>query len=316
MKSIEDSLKKERDSRVERTIENVGTVPDELFMKNHLDGLNDIGKGRFSCRKNRKNVVQWRCERSSCPKGSSTGDPKMTRANSCPAYVSFCFVTSANVRGCVVRQMCEHSGHDISSTKENKVNRINEDLVEFIHRGISQGLSNSAILLKAIDWSQSQGKNDFSDRTFFVSPDDITQIRASFNRSIRLDGNDSVSVEKLVQSELKDSILLFQPLSHIEDQPLMIVYSSPWQLEQLKKFGGQMLFLDATYKGITQYGFAFYAVMVKNEEGKGVPVAFFILSEETTATLQTCLLNLKEAAGDLTPRYLRGSSWLGSLLVV
>lgn len=128
-----------------------------------------------------------------------------------------------------------------------------------------------------------------------------------------MDGNDSVSVEKLIQSELKDSILLFQPLSHSEDQPLMIVYSSTWQLEQLKKFEGQMLFLDANYKSITQYGFAFYAVMVKNEEGKGEPVSFFILSEETTSTLEACLKTLKEAADDVTPRYLmvNGSSWLG-----
>ena len=55
-----------------------------------------------------------------------------------------------------------------------------------------------------------------------------------------MDGNDIVSFEKRIQSELKDSILLFQPLSHSEDQPLMIVYSSTWQLEQLKKIGGKM----------------------------------------------------------------------------
>ena len=48
MRAIEDGLKKERDLRIERTIENVGTIPDELFMRNHLDGLNANGKGRFS----------------------------------------------------------------------------------------------------------------------------------------------------------------------------------------------------------------------------------------------------------------------------
>ena len=63
--------------------------------------------------------------------------------------------------------------------------------------------------------------------------------------------------------------------------------------------------MGATYKNITQYGFAFYAVMVKNEAGKGVPVSFFILSEGITSILEACLKTLKEAADDLTPRYLR-----------
>ena len=62
-----------------------------------------------------------------------------------------------------------------------------------------------------------------------------------------------------------------------------------------------MIFLDATYKSVTHYGFAFYAVMVKNDEGKGIPVSFFILSQETSSTLEICLTKLKEAA-DLTPR--------------
>ena len=45
-KSIEDGLKKERDIRIQRTIANVCTIPDELFMRNHLDRLYENGKGR------------------------------------------------------------------------------------------------------------------------------------------------------------------------------------------------------------------------------------------------------------------------------
>ncbi|KAG9283804.1 hypothetical protein AMEX_G2612 [Astyanax mexicanus] len=63
-----------------------------------------------------------------------------------------------------------------------------------------------------------------------------------------------------------------------------------------------MIFLDATYKGVTQYGFAFYAVLVKNSEGQGIPVSFFILSEESSDILKVCLQKLHEAADCLTPR--------------
>ena len=45
--------------------------------------------------------------------------------------------------------------------------------------------------------------------------------------------------------------------------------------------------------------------MVKNEAGKGIPVSFYILSEETASILEACNKTLKEAADDLTPRYLR-----------
>lgn len=302
LKSVEDGLKKERDPRIKRSVENLeDSIPEDVFMMNHLDMLNKEGKGRFLYKKKRPNVTQWRCERSHKATGSSTGDPVKTRANSCPAYVSFQFISSVNFRGCIVREMCEHSGHDLNIMKENGINRINEDLIEFIHECISKGLSNSAILLKATDWSQRLGKTNLVDRTYFVTPEDIVGIRRSFNKYIHVDGSDCISVEKLIKSDLKDSVLLYQPLSHSENQPLMIVYSSAWQLEQLKKFGEKMMFLDATYKSVTQYGFAFYAVMIKNDEGKGIPVSFFILSEETSSTLEVCLMKLKEAA-DLTPR--------------
>lgn len=87
-KSIENGLRKERDPRIQRTVENVGTIPDYLFMKNHLDGLHENGKVRFCYMKTRKTLIQWRCEQSNHQTGSSAGDPETTRANPCSAYVS------------------------------------------------------------------------------------------------------------------------------------------------------------------------------------------------------------------------------------
>lgn len=92
-------------------------------------------------------------------------------------------------------------------------------------------------------------------------------------------------------------------LSHNEKQPLIIIFSSQWQIEQLKKYGPTMIFLDATYKGITQYGFAFYAVLVKSNQGRGIPVAFFIVSEESSDILSLCLKKVQEAVGEFQPRY-------------
>ncbi|XP_017538769.1 uncharacterized protein LOC108411626 [Pygocentrus nattereri] len=112
-----------------------------------------------------------------------------------------------------------------------------------------------------------------------------------------MDSNDCVSVDRLIKSKLKDDVIHYQPLSHSEKQALIIVFSTPWQGDQLKKYRSDMIYLDATYKGITQYGFAFYAVIIKSPQGRGVPVAFFILSEESTER------ELQECASPFQPRF-------------
>ncbi|KAG9262254.1 hypothetical protein AMEX_G24009 [Astyanax mexicanus] len=304
VKSIEQSLRKERDGRVERQIHVLKGETHEDFMRTYVDVLHLQGRGYFISRKSRSpNLIQWKCERGNKASGASSGNPEKTRANSCPAYVSFQFVTDNNISGCIVRVLAEHSGHDISNSQENGVNRVDEDLLNYIHECLSQGLSNSEILNSStVRWSRTYGKNDLRDRRYFLTQKDITGIRAGFNASQRFDRNDSISVDRLIKADLQDSILYYQPLSHKEHQPLIIVFSSQWQQEQCKQFGSSMIFVDATYKGVTQYGFTFYAVLVKTSEGKGVPVAFFVMSEESTSNIEICLRKLQEAANLFTPR--------------
>ncbi|XP_049329726.1 uncharacterized protein LOC111196604 isoform X2 [Astyanax mexicanus] len=303
VKSIEQSLRKERDGRVERQIHVLKGETHEDFMRTYVDVLHLQGRGYFISRKSRSpNLIQWKCERGNKASGASSGNPEKTRANSCPAYVSFQFVTDNNISGCIVRVLAEHSGHDISNSQEDGVNRVDEDLLNYIHECLSQGLSNSEILLRTVRWFRTYGKNDLRDRRYFLTQKDITGIRAGFNARQRFDRNDSISVDRLIKADLQDSILYYQPLSHKEHQPLIIVFSSQWQQEQCKQFGSSMIFVDATYKGVTQYGFAFYAVLVKTSEGKGVPVAFFVMSEESTSNIEICLRKLQEAANLFTPR--------------
>ena len=94
-------------------------------------------------------------------------------------------------------------------------------------------------------------------------------------------------VNHLVKSDLRENVIFYQPLSHSEQQPLIIVFSSPWQIDQLKKYGPEMIYLDATYKGITQYGFAFYAVVVKSNHGRGGPCCFLPIERGNFRTVFT-----------------------------
>ena len=48
LKSIEDGLKKERDPRIKRSFDILEeNIPEDVFMRNRLDRMNEMGKGRF-----------------------------------------------------------------------------------------------------------------------------------------------------------------------------------------------------------------------------------------------------------------------------
>ncbi|XP_022537513.1 uncharacterized protein LOC111195203 isoform X1 [Astyanax mexicanus] len=301
--AIESSLRKEADPKVKRSIQVLSGQSQDAFMSSHLHYLEECGLGNFVAMKKRHaNHFQWRCERASHCKGKSTGDPQKTRANSCGAYVSFTFVNKNCYDGCIIRLMSDHSGHDPNSPLESTVNRIHPGLTDYIYTLIQQGHTNAEILLCCKDWSDTQSQSYLKDRRYHVAPDDINFIRKSYNAHTHMDLNDCVSVDRLIKSKFKDDIIYYQPLSHSEKQALIIVFSTPWQRDQLKNYGSDMIYLDATYKGITQYGFAFYAVIIKSSQGRGVPVAFFILSEESTENLSICLQKLQECVNPFQPR--------------
>lgn len=128
-------------------------------------------------------------------------------------------------------------------------------------------------------------------------------IQRSLASTTRLDENDSISVDRLVKSELQQVFVFYQPLFHSNKQPLVIVLQSVWQREQLAKYGNGMVFLEATYKGVTAYGYAFYAsLIIQHENGRGISVAYFIVSEETTDVLKVCLQKIQQPTPGFSPR--------------
>lgn len=137
---------------------------------------------------------------------NSSANPEVTRANSCPAYVSFQFVTENNVRECIVRLMPEHCGHSLLNHKENAINRVDDELVQCINECLLQGLSNSEILLRSVEWAQNCEEMDLRNRRYNVTLEDIKSIGIGFNARQIMDGNVSIAVDKLIKSDLRDSI--------------------------------------------------------------------------------------------------------------
>ncbi|XP_067276281.1 uncharacterized protein [Pseudorasbora parva] len=161
-------------------------------------------------------------------------------------------------------------------------------------------MSNSETLLKCVDWAERHGHKDKYNRRYYVTPEDIRLIKKTNNALSLPDAKDCISVDKLITSELQENICYYQPLS--ENQPLVIVVQTPWQKDLLSEHPHTMVFMDATYKAITSYGYAFYALLLTNSIGRAVPFAYFIISEESGDILALCLEKLAKHNPGFLPR--------------
>lgn len=272
-------LKKPHDSRIHQDVVVIrGDVKE--FMNDYINDVEEREHCYFHppvCP--RENYYHYGCDRGNQSTGKSNGEATKTRANSCKAYISFRFIMDAGVSGAIIQKMLQHTGHDEDTCKEKK--RIHPELHSLVKIWLEQGCSISKILIKSHDWAQQNGHMDKKDRRFYLTPYDIRLVK----KNLRGVGNsDSVNVDHLVSTELKENICFYQPLQN--DQPFILVVQTSFQKKILDDNPHPMIFMDASYKGITAYGYAFYALLLINKAGRGVPFAYFILSKETTATVR------------------------------
>lgn len=101
-------------------------------------------------------------------------------------------------------------------------------------------------------WSSCHGHNDPKDRQFYPTPSDIKYIISRFRAQGRADENNATSVDRLLKTELCDSVVFYQPLSKESKQPLLIILQSPYQRQKAEDHGKNLVFIDATYSSIFQ----------------------------------------------------------------
>lgn len=67
-----------------------------------------------------------------------------------------------------------------------------------------------------------------------------------------------------------------------------------FQMDMCHKFSSKVICVDATH-GTTQYkNFLLVTVLVVGDQGKGLPVAWFVINKETTEVLTLCFTALRE----------------------
>ncbi|XP_065144594.1 uncharacterized protein [Paramisgurnus dabryanus] len=217
--------------------------------------------------------------------------PRSYRAKGCKAYVSFKRRTDwVNKLVIVERIYSIHSGHDPTSSSEVHSEKICEELVKHIQDLLSLGVKPDTILLKSHEWSKEQGHTDLNNRAYFVTPKDIDNIRTCMMRKNQQHKDDANSTTQLLEGPFRECVVFYQPYSPQTD--LVIVLQTPSMRDNLREYGKDIVFMDATHC-VNQYGFPLFTLIVRDSHGHGIPVAYMILGNEKQATIQLALEKLK-----------------------
>ena len=88
----------------------------------------------------------------------------------------------------------------------------------------------------------------------------------------------------------------------LEKEDFLLCIQTEFQLEMIQAFGSKVICIDATHS-TNMYDFLLITVLVVDEFGEGVPVAWAISNREDTNTLSLFLEQLRLRSGDLKPEY-------------
>jgi hypothetical protein len=132
-----------------------------------------------------------------------------------------------------------------------------------------------------------------------VTPQQITAVIKKWRREQKLDVDDAGAVDTLVgQYTDQGCVLHYQPYrpstATTPGQPFVIILSTPFQQRMLDQFGRRLVFMDAT-GGTNKYGYPFFTLLVQDDAGRGVPVAFMVSSSEAMEEVQLFLKRAAEA---------------------
>ena len=151
-------------------------------------------------------------------------------------------------------------------------------------------------------------------REHLINRQDIRNIRYQYNiEGIQKHSNDLFSVAAWVE-EIKScddtTILVFkaqgveQPSdsNNFAVSDFILCIQTPFQCDMLKMFADNIICIDSTH-GTNMYDFCLITVIVIDEYGEGVPVAWVISNPEDAMALHAFFEALKDACGILKPKW-------------
>ena len=82
---------------------------------------------------------------------------------------------------------------------------------------------------------------------------------------------------------------------------LMFVYQSKWQMDLIKRYGNELILLDATYK-TTRYALPLFFMVVKTNVDYQI-VASFVIENETYEAISEAVAVIKSWNPEFDPKY-------------
>ncbi len=295
------SLKKDKNINPEVTVIRNGKRADlTAHIQGRLAELRDSNVGEFSRLPkgftHNDTYFIHTCVRSGKP------TDKSWKSTGCASYVSF-QVDRTKYPGYLIiveRLKSHHIGHDPSDLSDKHHSPIDPELRGLIRKWLKIGIRPENVWMSAVQWAEENGHMDVHDRRYYVTPQDVTNIRECLLRETRMDKNDAVSVDKLLTSEFKEETVFYQKYEQ-GGNPFIAVLQSASMRQNFKEYGNSTVFLDAT-NSVNQYAFPLFTLLVKDEFGRGKPVAHIIVSDESQATLKLALEKLRSANPDVIPK--------------
>ena len=180
-----------------------------------------------------------------------------------------------------------HSGHDPSELGDHMFSFIDQTLREHMEKFVKLGIKNNIILTLAHSWAREHGHLDITDRRFYVTPEEISEIRRSYNKSLSLADDDASSTYKLLETDFKQETVFHQKLDKHRGIPFIAVLQSEWMRQKM----------------LNCSSYSLYALCARDEYGYGVPFVFIILGCSGDKALMRSLNALKAENPELNPKY-------------
>ena len=206
--------------------------------------------------------------------------------------------------GLVQVQYCDHHNHKVSLGHL----KLPDDIKGKIASQLQQRIPADKIMDIVRDSISKEVSTEH-----IITKQDIRNIQNQYNiQSISRNPNDLTSVCTWVE-EFKENphnpTLLFKPqgqqLENMDDvgtDDFMLVLQTQFQLDMLKANGDKCICMVATY-GVNMYAFMLISVLVIDEYGEGIPVAWAITNREYTTILIHYMKAIKQKVNSLTPQW-------------
>eukprot|EP00898_Chlorokybus_atmophyticus_P003649 jgi/Chlat1/4285/Chrsp29S04384 len=223
-------------------------------------------KSRYEVETERKHYLQkitYGCKRGGAR--SSTRDQRRQPVASAKCGCGFRLTVTVLTHepdAAIIEEVCNHTNHVPGSVEDLKFLDTDHSLEERVVELLRLGLKPKEVqIVLSTEVNQHIDGNPYADARQTLSYQGILNLYKRLQRATRLDENDAVASDKII-------------------------------------FGRDIALLDAT-GGTNKYGYPFFTMLIKDDVGNGVPVAFMICNTEEHSVIAMFLKAIAAASGVL-----------------